>query len=140
MFSKDIMCGILLSSAKFVVRVQRNEKMYLGYSVKLSIDIRAKSLSFLKTLERSLLTQNITSLLTEKESKNRDRPLLTIRGTPHIKKTLSLIPELLSNSDDTLNRFRQIQTIVYNNKHKTLEGLEKILIISGEHDGLNRNK
>ena len=140
MFSKGIICGILLSSAKFVVRVQRNENMYLGYSVKLSIDVRAKSLPFLKALKRSLTSQNIMSHLTEKESKNRPRPLLSIRGADSINRTLSLIPKLLPNSTESITEFRQIHTLVYNNEHKTLKGLEKILMIKGEYDGLNQYK
>ena len=140
MFSKDIICGIMLSSAKFVARVQRNENMYVGYSVKLSIDVRAKSLPFLKALKRSLITQNIMSHLTEKESKNRPRPLLSIRGTNSIKETLSLIPILLIDSTETIKDFREIHNLVYNNEHKTLKGLEKILMIKGEHDGLNQHK
>ena len=140
MFSKDIICGILLSSAKFIVRIQQNDNMYLGYSVKMSIDVRAKSLPFLKALKRALLNQNIKCQLTEKESKNRPRPLLSIRGATNISSTLSLIPSLLPNTTDSINDFREIHDLVYNNEHKTLKGLEKILMIKGEHDGLNQHK
>ena len=139
MFENRIVLGILVGSAKFVCRVQQRDEMYIGYSVKMAIELRAKNLNYLEGVQRSLLQMGIESTVRENESKNRPRPILTIRGKG-ISTVLEKLPAYYTNPDNTLKSFRQIHNIVKLNKHKTDKGLEEILMIKGVLNGPNLSK
>ena len=136
MFENRIVLGILVGSAKFVCRVQQRDEMYIGYSVKMAIELRAKEIRYLEGVQRSLLHMGVESFIRAKESKNRPRPILTIRGKG-IETILEKLPPYYTNPDNSLKSFRQILNIVKLNKHKTDEGLEEILMIKGVLDGPN---
>lgn len=139
MFENRIVLGILVGSAKFVCRVQQRDEMYIGYSVKMAIELRAKELIYLQNVQRSLLQMGIESTVRDRESKNRPRPILTIRGKG-IGTVLEKLPPYYSNPDNTLKSFRKIHNIVKLNKHKTDKGLEEILMIKGVFNGVNFHK
>ena len=54
MFSRETLAGILLAKAQFFCNVQVDEKMRIGYSVKLGIDVRMDSYEFLSGMQRAL--------------------------------------------------------------------------------------
>lgn len=140
MFDNSHLMGILLGSAKFVCRVQRDDKMYIGYSVKMAIELRAKSADYLYAIQRSLRNTFVESVVREKESRRRASPILTIRGIGNIRNVLRLIPEHYINGDNTLKDFRATHEILRDGRHKTDKGLEEILILKGVLNGIDFDK
>jgi len=134
MFSRETLAGILLAKGQFFCNVQIDEKMRIGYSVKLGIDIRMDSYEFLSGMQRAFQTYGVESKLKERESATRKRPILKIRGVSNIEKVSDIIYGLTlnwRNHDDTLDSFITILGLVLMKKHRTMEGLELILEIKG---------
>ena len=65
MFSKDMLIGILLSSAKMDFLIERDKKNYMGYRVRLKLILRAEE-PFLLAVQRSLVQHEITSKYKER--------------------------------------------------------------------------
>lgn len=129
MFSKDMVIGILLSSAKMNLSISLNEEAKIGYSVKLSLDIRGKK-EFLVGLHRSLIMQGIESNLKDKEQLSRPKPILKITGKYNLWKVKELVPNL-PDSNGEWKDFVKCVELMNENKHLTLDGLEIIMKIKG---------
>ena len=129
MFSKEMLIGILLGSSKVDFHIERAKDSQIGYRVKLKLMIRA-DLPFLNGIKRSLEQHSITSVLIEKESNTRPRPLLRIGGIKNLYKITKLVPNLPDAKSEWI-MFREIVDILGENKHRTTEGLERILELKG---------
>lgn len=143
MFSREVLAGILLSKGQFFCNVQVDEKMRLGYSVKLGLDIRMDSYGFLSGIKRAFQTYGIESRIKNKESTSRARPILKVRGINNLEKIAELLrPYTLTylNHDATLEQFIEILSIVLQKKHRTMEGLDNILKLKGVLNGTNESK
>ena len=115
MFSRETLAGILLAKAQFFCNVQVDEKMRIGYSVKLGIDVRMDSFVFLSGMQRALQTYGVQSKLKQKESTTRKRPILKVRGVANIVKVSEIIHGNTvnwRNHDDSLNAFMTILGLV----------------------------
>ncbi len=143
MFSSEMLTGIILASGKLFVSIKVDEKMRVGYSTKMGMDIRMDSYAFLETVKRSFQALKIETTLKKKEGKNRPRPILKIRGAERlntIRAMIMLNDPLLLNHDNSLEMFFKMLDIILDKKHRTLQGIEQILILKGELDGPNNNE
>ena len=143
MFSSEMLTGIVLSSGKFFVSIKADENMRVGYIVRLGMDIRMDSYSFLETVQRSFQALGIESSLKKQEGKNRPRPILRIRkaerlNTIRAMMRLNGVREI--NHDESLETFFKMLDIILNKQHRTLEGIEQILILKGELIGPNNDE
>ena len=138
MFSRETLAGILLAKGQFFCNVQVDEKMRIGYSVKLGIDVRMDSYEFLSGMQRAFQTYGVESKLKEEESATRKRPILKVRGVANIENVSKIIyghTLKWRNHDDTLESFITILGLVLMKKHRTMEGLELILELKGALNG-----
>ena len=143
MFSKETLAGILLSKGQFFCNVQVDEKMRIGYSVKLRLDIRMDSIDFLSGIQRAFQIYGVQSKLKEEESATRRRPILKVRGVSNIENVSKIIyGHTLKwlNHDNTLESFITILGLVLMKKHRTMEGLELILKLKGVLNGTDDTK
>ncbi len=129
-YSKEMIIGILLSSSKMNLHISVDERMQIGYNVRLRLVIRGNN-NFILALRRSLLQHQIVTTYKEKENKKRPKPVLYIGGIKNLYRTRELIPEL-PNSKDELGLFREAVEIISNKKHLTLKGIERLVEIKGE--------
>ena len=77
MLDRKVVLGVCSVIAKPTVSVIKAERYSLGYRVKLSIVFRSNG-GRLQALRRCFLQNNIQSIYKISESKNRQRPILTI--------------------------------------------------------------
>ena len=146
MFSRAMLTGILLSKAQFHCRVQSDERMRIGYAVKLAIDIRMPSYDFLCGVARAMTTYGVESKVRRNESVRRKSPILSVRGIKNIQSVLNIIVSETPytwnnlNHNDTLNPFVQIASIVDTKQHRTLKGLEQILKLKGVLHGTDESQ
>jgi hypothetical protein len=143
MFSREVLAGIVLSKGQFFCNVQVDEKMRIGYSVKLGLDIRMDSYDFLVGIQRAFRTYGVESKLRKEESTTRKRPILKVRGVANIDNVSKIIyghTLKWRNHDDTLESFIKILGLVLMKKHRTMEGLELILELKGALNGINESK
>lgn len=129
MFSKEMMAGILLGSSKVDFHIERADDSQIGYRVKLKLIIRA-DISFLRGVQRSLEQHQITSSLKERESKSRPKPILKIGGVKNLFKITELVP-VLPDAKGEWVMFRELVSLLDENKHRTAEGLDRILELKG---------
>jgi len=138
-FSKDIITGILLSSSKMNLHMSVDERMQIGYNVRLRLVIRGKN-EFILALRRSLLQHGIETTYREKENKKRPMPVLYIGGVKNLCKTKELVPEL-PDAKDEWKLFREAVDIMSDRRHLTLEGIERLVEIKGECEyGINNHE
>ncbi len=130
MYSKDMLIGILLASARPEIQIIRDDNSNIGYRVRLKVIIRGRE-NFLKAIKRSLLQHEITSSLALKESKARPKPILRIGGIKNIYKLNGLIDIGIWDRNNLWPEFREAIGIVSNGEHLTLEGLENLFAIKG---------
>jgi|TARA_R100000149_G_C5880429_1_gene145468 hypothetical protein len=143
MFSGEMLTGIILASGKFFVSIKVEEKMRIGYSTKMGMDIRMDSYEFLETVHRSFQALGIKTIIKKKEGKHRPRPILRIRGAETLNTVRALIvfnSARSLNHDESLGTFFKMLDIILKKGHRTLEGIEQILILKGELDGSNNNE
>lgn len=110
-FSKDMIAGILLSSSKMNLHISVDERMQIGYNVRLRLVIRAKQ-DFLLALRRSLLQHEIETTYREKENTKRPKPVLYIGGIKNLyrAKNSSLnCPMQKTNGDCLENQLKSFQ-------------------------------
>ena len=129
MYSKDMLAGILLGASKVDFNIERANDSQIGYRVKLKLIIRA-DLFFLKGIQRSLEQHQISSNLKEKESKTRPKPILKIGGIKNLYKITQLVP-VLPDAKGEWEAFREVVKLLDENKHRTAEGLDRILQLKG---------
>lgn len=138
-YSKDMITGILLSSSKMNLHISVDERMQIGYNVRLRLVIRANE-NFILALRRSLLQHQIETTYKEKESKKRPKPVLYIGGIKNLYRARELVPEL-PDAKDEWGLFREAVEIISNKKHLTLEGIERLVEIKGECEyGINNHE
>ena len=130
MFSKDMLIGVLLSQAKIDFHIERNASSYMGYSVRLKLNIRAEE-PFLLALHRSLIQHEIQSKYHAIEHKSRPKPILKIGGIKNLYKICSLVPEQLPDSKGEWTMFRTLVELISQGEHRTAEGFDKILKLKG---------
>ena len=130
MFSKDMLIGILLSSAKMDFLIERDKKNYMGYRVRLKLILRAEE-PFLLAVQRSLVQHEITSKYSPIESMTRQRPILKIGGIKNLFKISKLVPELLPDSKGEWVVFRELIQLIDDGNHRTADGLDRILELKG---------
>ena len=130
MYSKDMLVGILLASARPEIQIIRDDNSNIGYRVRLKVIIRGRE-KFLKAIKRSLLQHEITSSLALEESKARPKPILRIAGIKNIYKLNGLIDIGVWDRNNLWPEFRDAIDIVSNGEHLTLEGLEHLFAIKG---------
>ena len=146
MFSREMLTGILLSKAQFHCRVQTDEKMKIGYAIKLAIDIRMPSYDFLCGVARAMTNYGVESKVRRNESVRRKSPILSVRGIKNIQSILNIIVSETPytwnnlNHNDTLNPFVRIASIVDTKQHRTLKGLEEILKLKGVLNGTDESQ
>ena len=129
MYSKDMLAGILLGASKVDFNIERANDSQIGYRVKLKLIIRA-DLFFLIGIQRSLEQHQISSNLKEKESKTRPKPILKIGGIKNLYKITQLVP-VLPDAKGEWEVFREVVKLLDENKHRTAEGLDRILQLKG---------
>jgi hypothetical protein len=143
MFSREALAGMLLAKGQFFCNVQVDEKMRIGYSVKLGVDIRMDSYEFLAGMQRAFQTYGVESKLKKEESATRKRPILKVRGVANIENVSKIIyghTIKWRNHDDTLESFITILGLVLMKEHRTMKGLELILELKGALNGINESK
>ena len=129
MYSKDMLAGILLGASKVDFNIERANDSQIGYRVKLKLIIRA-DLFFLIGIQRSLEQHQISSNPKEKESKTRPKPILKIGGIKNLYKITQLVP-VLPDAKGEWEVFREVVKLLDENKHRTAEGLDRILQLKG---------
>ena len=75
MFSKEMLCGIILSSTKMDLNIVSSEASAIGYRVRLRLNIRADA-EFLLAIQRSLLQHGIETTYRSEEHSTRRKPIL----------------------------------------------------------------
>jgi len=129
MYSKDMLIGILLSSGKLDFNIERVKDSQIGYRIRVKIILRAEE-PFLRAVERTLLQHEIISSYKEKESKTRPKPVLKIGGIKNLYKLTQLVP-VLPDAKDEWGIFRELVSLISENKHRTSSGLDRIFELKG---------
>lgn len=130
MYSKDMLIGILLSSAKPEIQIIKDSNSQIGYRVRLKINLRGKG-QYLMAIRRTLSQHNISASFSTRESEARPRPILRVGGIKNIYKLCDLIPSGIPDRNDDWTSFAEAVNIVANNEHLTLEGLDNLFRIKG---------
>jgi hypothetical protein len=125
-----MLIGILLSSGRFEIQIDADDKSKLGYCTKLKVSIRGGE-DFLRAVQRSLVQHNITSHLKPQESKSRTRPILRISGIVNMNKIRNMIPLGLPDAKNEWQTFLKAIQITDGRKHLTLEGFDSLLKLKG---------
>ena len=128
MFSKDVMIGIFIGIANCDVRIESDYRSTLGYQVRPRIQIRGE-LDFLNQIKRTLLQYNVKCHIKERESKLRQKPILTISRIKDLVIISNIIPPEYSDARNQWPDFRTVINIMNDKKHLTLNGLDEILKI-----------
>jgi hypothetical protein len=130
MYSKDMLVGIFLGTAKTEIYLEKNEHSQIGYRVRLRVNLRANE-DFLVGVQRSLAQLQITSRYKESEHKGRQRPILRVGGIKNLYKLCGFIPPNLPDANNDWSKFREAVSIVSNGGHLQLEGLERLFELKG---------
>jgi len=129
MYSKDMLIGILLSSGKLDFNIERVKDAQMGYRIRVKIILRAEE-PFLRAVKRTLLQHEIISSYKEKESKTRPKPVLKIGGIKNLYKLTQLVP-VLPDAKNEWGIFRELVSLISENKHRTSSGLDRIFELKG---------
>ena len=130
MFSKDVMIGIFIGIANCDVRIESDYRSTLGYQVRPRIQIRGE-LDFLNQIKRTLLQYNVKCHIKERESKLRQKPILTISRIKDLVIISNIIPPEYSDARNQWPDFRTVINIMNDKRHLSLSGLDEILKIKG---------
>ena len=130
MFSKDVMIGIFIGIANCDVRIESDYRSTLGYQVRPRIQIRG-DLDFLNQIKRTLLQYNVKCHIKERESKLRQKPILTISRIKDLVIISNIIPPEYSDARNQWPDFRTVINIMNDKRHLSLSGLDEILKIKG---------
>ena len=125
-----MLIGILLSHAKMDFLIERDKKNYMGYRVRLKLNLRAEA-PFLLAVQRSLLQHEITSKYNPIEHKSRPKPILKIGGIKNLYKISEIIPPQLPDSKGEWVVLRELIDLISEGGHRTAEGLDRILELKG---------
>jgi len=79
----------------------------------------------------SYLQNNIQSKYKISESKNRQRPILTISKLEDIDRFMKTYDMSSVSFDNNWDVFKEVKDIVDTNQHKTMKGLDEILELKG---------
>ena len=129
MFSKEMLIGIFLGSAKMDFSVQRANDAQIGYRVKVKLLFRAEE-SFLVALARSLEQHQIGYVTKKSESKARPKPILSIGGVKNLYKVMQLVPSLPDHKEEW-ETLREVIELLSENKQNTAKGLDRIFELKG---------
>tara|TARA_R110000751_G_scaffold27318_3_gene72137 strand:- start:659 stop:1060 length:402 start_codon:yes stop_codon:yes gene_type:complete len=130
MLDRSVVLGICSVIAKPTVSVIKAERYNIGYRVKLAIVFRSNAERLL-ALQRCFLQNNIESRYKISESKNRQRPILFISKLKDINIFIETYDIESVSFDDNWNIFINVKKLVVNKSHKTLAGLEEIMLLKG---------
>jgi hypothetical protein len=130
MFSKEVMIGIFIGVANCDVRIESDYRSTLGYQVRPKIQIRGE-LDFLNQIKRTLLQYNVKCHIKERESKLRQKPILTISRIKDLVIISNIIPPEYSDARNQWPDFRTVINIMNDKRHLSLSGLDEILKIKG---------
>jgi len=130
MYSKDILIGIMLSSAKPEIQIVRDDNAGIGYRVRLKVNLRGENL-FLMAVRRTLYQHEISCALYSVESKARPKPILRVGGIKNIYKLSQMLDLGLHDRTNTWPLFREAVNIVSNGEHLTSEGLDSLFNLKG---------
>ena len=130
MFSKDMLCGILLSSTKMDLNIVSSDASAIGYRVRLRLNIRANA-EFLLAVQRSLLQHGIETTYRSEEHSTRRKPILRIGGIKNLYLLKSIVNPNLPHSKGEWDSFLECVDIISEKKHLTLEGMERLFEIKG---------
>jgi hypothetical protein len=125
-----MLIGILLSQAKMDFLIERDKKNYMGYRVRLKLNLRAEE-PFLLAVQRSLLQHEIDSKYSPIEHKSRPKPILKIGGIKNLYKISEIVPTSLPDSKGEWVVLRELIDLISEGKHRTAEGLDRILELKG---------
>ena len=128
MFSKDVMIGIFIGIANCDVRIESDYRSTLGYQVRPRIQIRGE-LDFLNQIKRTLFQYNVNCHIKERESKLRQKPILTLSRIKDLVTISNIVPPEYSDARNQWPDFRTVINIMNDKKHLTLNGLDEILKI-----------
>ena len=129
MYNKDTLIGIVLGLSKLDFSISRDETRKIGYSIRLTLNFRAKP-DCLLAIQRSLLQHQIESKFKSKEHSSRPKPILKITGNKNIIKITELLPDLPDAKGD-LTKLKRIVELIKENKHTKAEGIEELFKIKG---------
>jgi len=130
MFSKEVMVGIFIGVANCDVRIESDYRSTLGYQVRPKIQIRGE-LDFLNQIKRTLLQYNVKCHIKERESKLRQKPILTISRIKDLVIISNIIPPEYSDARNQWPDFRTVINIMNDKRHLSLSGLDEILKMKG---------
>ena len=130
MLDRKVVLGVCSVIAKPTVSVIKAERYSLGYRVKLSIVFRSNG-GRLQALRRCFLQNNIQSIYKISESKNRQRPILTITKLEDINRFMETYNISSVSFDNNWDVFKEVKDIVDTNRHRTMHGLDEILELKG---------
>lgn len=129
MYNKDTLIGIILGLSKLDFNISRDNTRNIGYSVKLSLNFRAKE-DCLLAIQRSLLQHQIQSKFKHEEHSSRPKPILKITGNKNLIKVSDLLPDLPDAKGD-LTKLKLVIELIKQKKHIKAEGIEQLFKIKG---------
>lgn len=130
MIPEQSLIGILYSSTKLSVSVTDRPSSKFGYQVRVSCSIR-DDIELLEAIQRTLLQNNIESIIKKRESKSYDKPVLKITGIDNIHQ---LVLKVYNQPPTTpcLQRwenFLLIIELIRSKNHYTEKGFDQILLL-----------
>tara|TARA_R110000751_G_scaffold79711_3_gene160684 strand:+ start:11459 stop:11854 length:396 start_codon:yes stop_codon:yes gene_type:complete len=129
MLTREQLQGVLLSLAKTEITVNRNEENIVGYTVRLRVHFRS-NIEFLTSIQRTLLQYGVETLLKDRESKVRPRPILYVGKIMYVKMLSDIVPALPDHRNQWVG-FKRAVDIVCDGGHHSQEGIDEILQIKG---------
>ena len=125
-----MLIGILLSNAKMDFLIERDKNNYMGYRVRLKLNLRAEE-PFLLAVKRSLLQHGIDTKYSPIEHKSRPKPILKIGGIKNLYKISELVPVQLPDTKGEWVVLRELIGLIDDGHHRTANGLDRILELKG---------
>jgi len=120
MYSKGQIEGMLLTIATPEVTVFRTGD---SYGVRLRVLFRTTNLHFLSSLQRSLYQYRIKSILKDRESKQRNLPILIIGDRRSLRRLINIIPNNVPKSHNNWDLLIRMLEAVEEGKHLDEDGI-----------------
>jgi hypothetical protein len=120
MYTKEQIQGMLLTIANPEVTVYKSND---SYGVRLRVLFRATNIHFLNALQRTLYQYRIKSILKDRESKQRNLPMLMIGDRGSIRRLINIIPNNVPKSHNNWDLLIRMLEAIEEGKHLNEDGI-----------------
>ena len=123
MYSKGQIQGMLLTIANPEVTIYKTNVNNISYGVRVRVLFRATNMDFLKALQRTLYQYRIKSVLKDRESNQRNLPILIIGERRSLRRLINIIPNNVPKSHNNWDLISRMLEAIEDKKHLDEDGI-----------------